>query len=219
MFYETIQIKSNLELTLRERGKIRARRKGHNIWVNLGREFLSKVITYSSLPTPPAVLPVTAEEDRRVRYMGLGIGGTRQLQLAVANNPPMSTHYPGTNAQTDTDPTVTTLERPVRISSPVPSSPQPYPVYAAGDVWLEQVQAPATHVTATSVTYQRLFTTTEVSYGPFLSVPLSEIGLFLHSNSSNYINIPNNTFLAYDTFDTLSKTNAFSLEISWTIRF
>lgn len=212
-----IQVKSNLELTLYERGKIRARRRGHNIWVNLGREFLPNLMSYASLPVVPAVLPVTPQEDRRVRYMGLGIGGTRQLQLTVANNPPMSVHYPGTNVQTDTDPTVTTLERPVRLSSP--GAPQPYPTYNAGDVWLGQVQAPAVHNTPTSVTYSRLFTQAEISYGPFLEVPLSEIGLFLHSTSSTYINIYNNTFIAYDTFDTLGKTNAFGLQVNWTVRF
>lgn len=211
-----IQVKSNLNLTLRERGKIRARRRGHNIWVNLGREWMSTLIDYTALPTPPAVLPVTTEEDRRIRYMGLGIGGNRQLQLSVANSVPMSNYYPGTNNQTDTDPTVTTLERPVRISSvgtPI------LPPYSATDVWLGQVVAPAVHNTNTSTTFSRLFATTDISYGPFLSVPLSEIGLFLHNNSSTYINVPNNTFLAYDTFDTLTKTSAFSLEIDWTLQF
>jgi hypothetical protein len=215
-FSDRIEVKSNLRLTLRERGKIRARRQGHNIWVNLGREWLATLIDYTALPSPPTVLPVTTEEDRRVRYMGLGIGGNRQLNLAIANSAPMSTHYPGTNAQTDTDPTVTLLERPVRLSSV--GSPVP-PPYSATDVWLGQVVAPAVHNTATSTTFTRLFTTGEISYGPFLSVPLSEIGLFLHNNSPTYINLPNNTFIAYDTFDTLLKTSAFALEVDWTIRF
>ena len=215
---DRIEVKSNLRIIVRERGKIKARRIGHNIWVNLGREWLPNLISYSALPTPPAVLPVTPAEDRRIRYMGFGIGGTRQLQMSVANNPPYSTHYPGTNAQTDTDPTTTTLERPVRVTSYIPSSPV-LPPYDPHDVWLGQVQAPATYNTATSVTFTRLFATTELSYGPFTSVPLSEIGLFLHSASSAYINTFNNVYVAYDTFDTLSKTNAFSLEVDWTVIF
>jgi hypothetical protein len=215
-FSDRIEVKSNLCLTLRERGKIRAQRRGHNIWVNLGREWMSTLVDYTSLPAPPAVLPVTTEEDRRIRYRGLGIGGNRQLNLTIANTAPMSTHYPGTNNQTDTDPTVTALERPVRLSSVgAPLTPP----YSASDVWLGQVVAPAVHNTATSVTFTRLFTQSEISYGPFLSVPLSEIGLFLHNSSSTYINLPNNTFVAYDTFDTLLKTNAFSLEVDWTLRF
>lgn len=212
----SIEVKTNLTLTMRERGKIVKRSQGHNIFLNLGREWLPDLVSYSALPPPPAPLPVTPVEDRRIRYMGLGIGGTRQLALAVANSPPMFTHYPGTNAQTDTDPLVTQLERPVRISSvgaPI------VPPYAATDVWLGQVQAPPVKPIPTSVTFTRIFTELEISYGPFLTVPLSEIGLFLHSSAATYINQPFNTAIAYDTFDTLSKTNAFSLEIAWTLRF
>jgi len=214
----TVEYESNLEILVRERGKLVDRRELHNIWVDLGRAYLPQVIAYQSLPASGVVSPVVPQDDRRVRYMGFGIGGNRQLQLSVANNPPFSTHYPGTNTQPDTDPTVVQLERPVRISSPVPGSPS-LPPYNAGDVWLGQVQAPAIHVTPTSVTFKRIVAEAEISYGPFLSVPISEIGLFLHSTNANYINVYNNTLIAYDTFDTISKTNAFALEIAWTIRF
>ncbi len=201
----TVQVKNNLNLTVRERGKLVARRSGHNIWVNLGREYLASLIAYSSFT------PVTPERNDRIRYMGLGIGGTRQLALAVANAAPLVTAYPGSNARTDTDPTITTLERPVRISG----SSDPYPGQGA-DVWIGQVQAPATHGTATEVTFKRVFTQLEVSYNPFLTVPLSEVGLF--TGAAN-VNVYNNLLVAYDTFDTLSKTNAFELEIDWTVRF
>jgi len=217
-FTATIEYESNLEIVVRERGKIRDRRETHNIWVDLGRGYLPQRIAYQSLPASGVVSPVVPQDDRGVRYMGFGIGGSRQLQLSVANNPPLSTHYPGTNVQVDTDATVQVLERPVRISSPVPSSPT-LPPYAAGDVWLGQVQAPAIHVTATSVTFKRIVSESEISYGPFLSVPVSEIGLFLHSTNPNYINIYNNTLIAYDTFDSIPKTTAFSFEVAWTIRF
>lgn len=217
-FQATIEYESNLTLRLRERGKLVTVREGHNIWVNLGRTYLPQHISYQALPASGVVSPVTLQDDRGVRYVGFGIGGTRQLQLSVANASPYSTQYPGTNAQTDTDPTVTVLERPVRLSSPTPASPAP-PPYAAGDVWLGQVQAPAIYNTTTSVTFDRIFSESEISFGPFLSVPLSEVGLFLHSTNPNYINIFNNTLIAYDTFDTISKTTAFSLEIQWTIRF
>lgn len=222
-----IEVESNLELTLRSRGKVFRRIRGHNIWLNLGRAWMPKLISYSALPSgdPLPPTPVTPAEDRRIRYMGLGIGGTRQLQLGVANATPLGAsppapagHYPGTNNQTDTDPTVQRLERPVRLTSPIPAAPVG-PPYDAGDVWLGQVQAPAVYPTTTSVKFVRVFTENEISYGPFLTVPLSEIGLFLHDPSATYINLPNNTCVAYDTFDSLSKTNAFSLEVDWTIKF
>jgi hypothetical protein len=205
-FVEKIEVKQNLTIVVRERGKIVARRAGHNIWVNLGREYLASLIAYSSFA------PVTPERDDRIRYMGLGIGGTRQLLLSVANNPPMSTTYPGTNEQTDEDPTLTQLERPVRIAGTTSVPP-----YDPSDLWLGQVQAPAPHVTPTEVTFRRLFGQTEFSYGTFTNVPLSEIGLF--TGNANPTGVPGNPFVAYDTFDALSKTNAFSFEVNWTIRF
>lgn len=204
-FIETIEVKQNLSLVMRERGKIVARREGHNIFLNLGREWLAQLIAYSNFG------PLTGERDDRVRYMGLGIGGNRQLQLGTANSPPIVGPYPGTNAQTDSDPTLTALERPVRVSG----SSDPYPGQGS-DVWLGQVQAPSVHPLTTQTTFSRVFTSSEISYGPLLSVPLSEIMLF--TGVAN-VNVYNNTGVAYDTFDTLSKTSAFELEINWTIRF
>lgn len=207
---ETLQVRSNLILIARERGKIVARREGHNIWLDLGREYLASLICYAGYS------PLTTERDDRVRYMGLGIGGTRQVAPNVANSPPMASAYPGANAQLDTDPTVVRLERPVRISGSTTSYPG-----QGSDVWLGQVQAPVLHPTnaqgtITQSVFKRLFGQLEVSYSTFLSVPLSEVGLF--TNAANPL-IYNNTAIAYDTFDTLSKTDAFELEIDWTVRF
>jgi len=57
----------------------------------------------------------------------------------------------------------------------------------------------------------------EISYGSFLVVPLSEVGLFTSSaDPENYLN----TVVAYDTYATISKTTAIDhLEFVWTIRF
>lgn len=202
-----IEAESNLELTMRERGKLvcAPQRRIHNIWLNLGREYLASLIAYSSFS------PLTPERNDRIRYMGLGIGGSRQLAPGTANTPPVASAYPGSNAQVDTDPNVLRLERPVRVSG----SSTAYPG-SASDVWLGQVQAPPQHPTTTSTTFRRLFGLLEVSYLPFQSVPLSEVGLFTDAANPN---IYNNTMVAYDTFDTLSKTDAFELEVAWTIRF
>lgn len=202
---DTIEVKQNLTLIARERGKVVARREGHNIWLDLGREYLAKVISLQSFS------PDVAFTDERIKFMGLGVGGTRQVAPAVAGSPPISTAYPGTNLQTDTDPTLTTLERPVRVSG----STSTYPGLA-GDAWIAPVQAPADISVPKEVTFRRAFLENDVSYGTFASVPLSEVGLFLNSaNPENYLN----TIVAYDTFDTISKTAAVALEVIWTIRF
>lgn len=203
--FENIEVRQNLKLIARERGKIVARRDGHNIWVNLGREYLASLIAFATIS------PDTTERDDRIKFMGLGIGGTKQLAPGTANAAPISPPYVGTNVQTDLDPTVTKIERPVRLSG----GDSAYPGIAT-DVWLGSVQAPATHALATEVTFRRVFTQTEISYPPFLSVPLSEIGLF--TSAVNPI-LHQNTFVAYDTFDTISKTVALELEVEWTIRF
>lgn len=204
----TVEVKNNLKLTVRERGKIVARREGHNIWVDLGREYLAGLISLA------AIGPDTPERNDRIKYMGLGIGGTRQVAPGIANAAPYSTAYPGTNVQTDLDPEVTTLERPVRISgsTTIPSDP-----YNPADVWLGTVQAPPVHSTATEATFRRIILAGEVSYSSFTSVPLSEIGLF--TSAANPVGVPFNTLVAYDTFDTISKTGAFELEVEWSVRF
>lgn len=213
---EDILVKSNLRITIRERGKIVGRRQGHNIWLNIGRGYLASLVCYSSYsggysPFTGASGYPTPERDDRVEYMGVGIGGTSQTSLSVANSSPLVPPYAGSNAQTDTDPTVTSLERPVRVSGGSSSYP-----YNVGDVWLAQVQNPVTHPTATQSEFIRVFAPTDVSYSPFVTVPLSEIALFTSAANPN---VYNNNPIAYDTFDTLTKTNAFSLEVDWTLRF
>lgn len=202
-----VEAESNLELTLRERGKLvgAPQRRVHNIWLNLGREYLASLISYSSFS------PLTAERDDRIRYMGLGVGGSRQLAPGTANSPPISSSYSGANTQTDTDPNVIRLERPVRLAGGSVAYPG-----VVTDTWLGQVQAPPQHPTASSTTFRRLFGLLEISYLPFMTVPLSEVGLFTSASSPT---VYNNTMVAYDTFDTLSKTDAFELEVAWTIRF
>lgn len=203
-FTDTIEIKQNLSLIMRERGKIVARREGHNIWLDIGKQYIAELMTWLTIG------PDVAERSDRIKYMGFGVGGTRQLSPAVANAPPISPPYVGTNAQTDVDPTVSVLERPVRISG----SSSAYPGLA-GDVWVGTIQAPVVHSIPSESTFRRLFAQTEISYGGFSSVPLSEIGLFTSAaNPENYKNL----MVAYDTFDTLSKTGAFDIEVAWTIR-
>lgn len=206
--HDKIEVRNNLSITARERGKIVTRRDGHNIWVDLGREYLAGLISLASQ------VPEVPNRNDRIKYMGFGIGGTRQLIPDLANGEPLVSAYPGGNAQTDTDPTVTTLERPVRISG---STTGPSDPYAVTDVWLGAVQAPVTFPTATQVMFRRFFPQTEISYGPFTSVPVSEIGLF--TSDASPTGEPHNTLVAYDTFDSMPKTGSVEFEVEWVIRF
>jgi hypothetical protein len=64
--------------------------------------------------------------------------------------------------------------------------------------------------------YRRLFLSYELNYNPYTVAPVSEVGLF--TNAANPL-LPHNVMLAYDTFETIAKTDAVELEVAWTISF
>lgn len=204
----------NLEIVVRERGKLVTRRDGHNIWVNQGRSFLAQVMAYQSYD------PEIFQQVNLPRFMGFGIGGAKQTAFGVAGVPPCSTHYPGTNDNPNIDVTVARLERPARVTWLVdppsaPSGSAPNLVYDPGDVWLRQV-SPVVHPTPYSLQWSCTFSETDFSRSSFLVVPLSEIGLFLSGSDPT---VYNNPLIAYDTFETVPKTGNFTIDVTWTIRF
>lgn len=232
---ENIEVRSNLKLTVRERGKIVAHREGHNIWLRLGAEWLTGLVQYGAMSIPAywgtssdssaQTQPLTSWAGAGIRGIGVGIGGTQQLVATIPAD--LATAYPGTNVQTDTDPTVVALERPVRVNNADPAYvdqplPANYGLYP-GDVWLGQVICPASAPTSTSVTFSRLFLPTDVSYNEYCpSVPLSECVLVSgFASPAHPLLYPSYAVggVAYDTFDSLSKTSAFDLQIDWTLRF
>jgi hypothetical protein len=195
----------NIELDVRERGKIVQRERTHNIVTNIGRQMLAEVIV-SDVAAPT----ITRHQDTVIRYIGFGIGGNRQ-NSSIANSAPFSVDYPGSNTQTDTDLTVTGLQRPVQV--------------AAG-LWVREIAAPATFPTATSVRFTAVFSETDINFGSYASVPLSEIGLFTSAADPS---LPNGAagaypgagglMTAYDTFNTIHKSGVFSIEVRWEYRF
>jgi len=190
-----VTLKDNITLTLRERGKIKQRWEGQNIWLDTGRTFLTELLSYSSFS------PLTTIEDRRVRYIGFGIGSKNQTQLAIADNPPMSVDYPGTNIQTDMQPTVVALERPVRVS---------------GGVYLYELPVPVVNSGNFSAKFSFTLGLTDVSYGGYLAVPLSEVAMYL---SGATVSVGNNVPVAYEAFETITKTQDYTLDGVWDVRF
>jgi len=203
---DDIEVRSNLSLTLRERGKIVARREGHNIWLNTGRQYLAELLAYASFG------PDTPQRNDRIKFMGLGIGGTRQLAAATADTYPLTDYVPvGAFTQTDIDPMVTKIERPVRVSG---ATGGPAPL----DAWLSRIGASPSWATIFEVTFSCAFTPAQINYAIYNTVPLSEVGLFTSLADPKQ---PSNigAMVAYDTFDTLSKTLSVELEVLWTIKF
>lgn len=193
-----------------KREKIQTQRT-HNIVTNTGRQFLAETITPASLGPSSFV----RTQDTVVRYIGFGIGGTRQTSSTAAASPysdAYPTGYAGTNLQTDTDVTVAGLERPVQVTN--------------APLWMREIATPGTFPTAQSTRFIATFSAADINFGSFTSVPLSEIALF---KSSADPALPNGSAgaypgagghaIAYDTFNTIQKTGLFSIEVRWEWRF
>lgn len=208
MHTDQIEVKWNLELVGYDRGKRKIlHQRTHNIVVANGRQFLLEAISGASFSGGVA----TRVRDAVVRYIGVGIGGSRQ-GASEASAAPFSDAYPagygGTNLQTDTSLTVSRLERPVR---------------ATPTAWLKQVAAPPAFPSATSVTWSALFDAADVNVAPHVSVPISEIGLYTSAADPSKPNggsgdYPGATqhMIAYDTFVSLHKTGYWALLVNWT---
>jgi hypothetical protein len=216
----------NVEIVARERGKKVPGlcRSGHNIWTNVGRQYLAEVIspkdaTFANHYNEPPI--------QIVKYMGMGIGGDSQAANIAADFPTLNTDYPGQNLQSEQI-TVSQLERPIRVSGSSGTGA------AIGD-WMLEVSAPPSPVPTTKVEFVTLFGLSDFHLaGAYPSVPLSEIGLFLSTqtktlswdtvydlaNPPSFVNVGGRQVLvAYNTFDTITKTTSVSLEIHWEIQF
>ncbi len=212
---DRIEVKSNVRIVARERGKIQAVRETHNIFLDVGREWLAYLCSYATLPAvgvAPNHLTDPAELNR-VRYMGLGIGSTAQMfPAALFSAPPLDTYGPFTFAQTETDATVSALENPIALGLTGNPAPNDY-------AWLGQLATPPDYPNTGQVRYSRIFTAAEVNFGAFAMVPVSEVGLFTNAAAYDLKPTGSGAMIAYNTFSPIAKTNAIDLEILWTFRF
>lgn len=216
-----IRAESNVELRLVDptTGEVKEKRRSHNIFVNYGRDWLASLVGLQSGGTP--------FRTDRPRYMAFGIGGTSQLIDAdtirgtAPGSPYSYPQYPnqwgtatpgsGNPSQTDTDPSVIGIEWPV--------------VVLGTNDYYDDISLPNVYPGSTGVIrFTSVLGLTEVSFGAHPSVPLSEIGLFTESvtqtDPPTTAVLPAEKYMiAYNTFDTLSKTTQFVLEIDWELRF
>lgn len=217
---------NNVTLIARERGKVVSRRDGHNVFVDVGRQYLSELIAFTTIG------PDTPKVTDRVKHMGFGIGGNEQSEPAVGS-PPFSTTYP-----VGGDPNVTTgdehdesfpqkpvgssqgifdtLERPVRIAGGFLAYPG-----EPGDQWLSSASSPnfiTTHPSLYSTRFHAFFNgATDFLYGPYTTMPLSEAGLF--ASDATTLGVPFNTLIAYHTFATIRISSLTELEVIWDVNF
>lgn len=206
-FVQPFEVKWNVEIVGFDRGKRKVlHQRTHNIIVNNGRQFVLGAISALTFGAS-----IERAQNAVIRYIGFGIGGSRQTTPA-AGQPPLADTYPagygGSNVQSDANLTVSRLERPVK------STPE---------YWLKQVAAPPAFPTANSVTWSALFQAADINMAPHTMVPISELGLYTSAADPTMPNGGPGTYpgatghmVAYDTFVSLPKTGYWATLVNWT---
>ena len=193
-------------------GRIVDQRVGHNVFTNLGRNWLTRLIVAAEFPASQAAdLNLTDDgggttdsyavggKTYRVRYVGVGIGGTLQ-----------SITPPGPGGQVE-EASVPGIERQVLIT--------------ATD-YLRQIQPaddtadPELFPTQYSVQCKAIFGYDDISfpaqptYGT--NVPVTEIALFTSRAGATVAGGTGS--ICYHQFSPISKTPDFALVINWDLR-
>lgn len=190
---DNIGVASNFRLVLRERGKIvrGSERVGHNIFTDVGRGWLTRLVAWNTIGSPD--MPFT---QQRVRWMGMGTGSLEEV------------------------PSIISLANAAKYDSVDYLAP------------IDSVEFPD----ASTVRIVKLF-------GPEAlnpdggSIRLTEAGLYVDVNPADenvvddlsvlpgtYETVLNpalasNPPIAYKSFEPITKTQDFSLEIQWELRF
>jgi hypothetical protein len=165
--------------------------------------------------------------NSRLKHVQFGIGG----DTAVLGDIPaaVSTAYPAgsdPNATTgneykhyfNTDPLVSTLERPVRFSG----GTNPYGSASPTDIWLSSTTQPNFLITNPAVgrVSVRVFISGaagDIVYAPFSSVPITEAGLVVSGQAD--VNVPYNQVVSYVNFNTFNMTTTKDAELEWVVEF
>lgn len=214
-------MKPNVFITARERGKKQYYWEGHNVWTNPGREYLARLLTYSSFG------PDTTVEDDRLYHLQFGIGGVSQQSVIdatadaayPAGYDPHATNGRQYNHKFHVEPDIGTLERPVRLTG----GSNPYPSADPGDVWTTDPTSSnfyVTHPVPTTLAVRYFVDAGSggIVYAPFTVMPLTELGLVVGPAGANP-NTPYNTAVAYVNFATLQLDASMDLEVVWNINF
>jgi hypothetical protein len=224
MFTDRIQVKSNMFITAYERGKKVPSmcRESHNIWVDLGREYLPQVVS----PSVPHYW---------VQYFGFGIGGNKQTIDIPSFYPTLDQGYPGGNTYDKGTHTTLYLERPVMVTG-TPDNP---PTHTSMGVWGKQIDLiPPTFITVSGVTsvveFQVTLLETDIQLGgAYPAVPISEAGMMLSSqilsqatgavydySTPPYIGVASRQrIVAYNNFAPITKTSTIALQFNWQLQF
>lgn len=191
-FVEEIEIKSNVFLCMRERGKLvpGSRREGHNVFTSSGRNILSKLIAWQTIGATD--IPYT---HKRMRWMGLGEGSQLEaVNVATLASPLLASGTEYLAAVQSVEFLDSTSVRFIKVfgTSEITFSSAPVPITEAG-----------------------LFA--DVNPATMGGIEDSVAGGGY--NSSLRPDVATNTPSAYKAFEVLTKTVDFTFEIRWDFRF
>jgi hypothetical protein len=213
---ETIPIMYNVRVRTLHKGRVVEQHKGHNIFLNVGRDWLIQAISCASYPVTVGSPPPAAASDRRIAFMGVGVGGREQSD--PANQAWVIAHVDGaaTFLQDDTDATATGLEVPVLWAAATYGKPIQSVAYSAP-------VGPAPGYTVW-VKYTALWGVGEINdqYGGD-DVPITEAAMYPYlltgADVKEFLLADMKTVSSsYENFRPVTKQSAFELEIQWTYR-
>lgn len=189
---DQIHAEANLWMCLRERGKIvpGSIREGHNVFTITGRNWLSKLVSWRVVSSTD--LPYT---ERRVRWIGVGTGSLLEVTTVSALNLP--------SLANSTDYIV-----PIQ-STEFPSSTSARFIKEFGT---NEITATGTPV---QVTEAGLF----ADVSPAAGAPSEDIAVGGGYNTTLAPTASTNPPVAYKSFEALTKTVDFTLEVRWDFRF
>lgn len=236
MLIDRIQVKANMFITAYERGKKVPSmcRESHNIWVNLGREFLPRVISPESFISGVVAGPVN---PYWVQYFAFGIGGNKQT-IDIANfYPTLDQAYPGGNTYDKLTHETLYLERPLMVTG-TPDNP---PDHTSVGLWGKQLDLippifpDQLSGVSSVVEFQVTLLETDIHLvDTYPAIPISEVGMVLssqvmsqatgdvydYSSPPAYIGEASRQHIvAYNNFAPITKTPTISLQFNWQLQF
>lgn len=220
-FRDDVGIKeANVELSLYEGCRLVDRRVEKNVWTNVGRNYIVKVVHWSTHWALPPPVP-------EVAYTGIGIGSDEQIVDVASAYPGLDADYPGQNLQDDSDPIIRHLERPVAVKIKGAGPPITYN-------WLVPAvydqPGSVTNPSNTTAIYTYTYGKNDINLsGQYGVVPVSEVCLCLSDEiedddpydlgvAPTYFGALRQVVVAYNGFASLAKTVKNTLKIKWELR-